>query len=81
MAEVHFSANLRSFTDGVSNVTVQAATVRQLIAALDEMYPGLGAHLSEGTSVSIDGEIIPDAMYEALHDEAEVHFLETLSGG
>jgi molybdopterin converting factor small subunit len=81
VAEVHFSANLRSFTDGVANVSVEAATVRRLISALDSMFPGIGERLSEGTSVSIDGEIIADAMYEELPADAEVHFLETLSGG
>ena len=81
MARVHFSAGLRSFTGGVADVVVEAATVRQLIKALEERFPGIGERLSTGTSVSIDGEIIPDALYESLPDNAEVHFLETLGGG
>ncbi len=81
MAEVHFTADLRSFTGGVSDVSVEASTVRQLIRALDELYPGLGERLSEGTSVAINGEIIADATYEELPPDAEVHFLETLAGG
>lgn len=81
MAEVHFTADLRSFTGGVSDVTVDASSVRALIKALDELYPGLGERLSTGTSVAINGEIIADAMYEELPPDAEVHFLETLAGG
>lgn len=78
---VHFSAGLRTHTDGVAEVEVEAESVRALIAALDARYPGMGPRLSEGTSVAIDGEIIPDALYEDLPDGAEVHFLDTLSGG
>lgn len=78
---VHFSAELRRFTDGVADLDIEAATVRRLIRALDERYPGMGERLSEGTSVAINGEIIPDAEFEELPDGAEVHFLETLKGG
>ena len=81
MARVHFSAGLRSFTGGVADLVVPAGTVRQLIKALDERFPGIGERLSSGTSVSIDGEIIADALYEALPEDSEVHFLETLGGG
>jgi len=81
MVRVHFSAELRRFTDGVAEIELEAANVRRLIRALDERYPGMGERLSEGTSVAIDGNIIPDAEFEDLPDGAEVHFLDTLSGG
>ena len=81
MARVHFSAGLRSFTGGVAELDIEAASVRRLINELDARYPGLGAKLSSGTSVAINGEIIADAWYEDLADDAEVHFLETLGGG
>ncbi len=78
---VHFSAELRRFTDGVAEIEIEAANVRRLMRALDERYPGIGERLSEGTSVAIDGQIIPDAEFEDLPEGAEVHFLDTLSGG
>jgi len=81
MVEVHFAAGLRRFTDGVAQIEVEAGTVRELIAVLDARYPGIGAQLSSGTSVAIDGEIIADALYEPLPENAEVHFLNALSGG
>ncbi|MCP3853621.1 MAG: MoaD/ThiS family protein [Actinomycetia bacterium] len=81
MVTVHFSAELRRFTDGVAQMEFEAPDVRRLIRALDERYPGMGERLSEGTSVAIDGNIIPDAEFEDLPDGAEVHFLDTLSGG
>ena len=82
MAHVHFSAGLRSsFTGGVSELVIEASNVKALIRALDERFPGIGAKLSEGTSVAIDGEIIPDADFEPLAATSEVHFLETIGGG
>ena len=80
-AKVFLAASLRDLTDGVAEVEIDAPTVRRLIKALDERFPGLGERLTEGTSVSINGEIIPDAMYEDVPDGAEIHFLPTLSGG
>ncbi len=81
MALVHFSAGLRSFTGGVTQVEIDASTVRALIKALDERFPGLGEKLSTGTSVAIDGEIIADADFETVPPNAEIHFLEALKGG
>jgi len=81
MVHVHFPSSLRDLTDGVSEIDIEAPTVRRLIKQLDERYPGMGERLAEGTSVSINGEILPDALYEDLPDGAEVHFLPTLAGG
>jgi molybdopterin synthase sulfur carrier subunit len=81
MAQVHFSAGLRELTGGLAQVEVQASNVRRLIAALDEMFPGIGERLSEASSVAIDGEILTDAEFESVPDQAEVHFLDILQGG
>lgn len=81
MATVHFPRSLQDLTGGVTEVEIDVPTVRRLIRALDQRYPGMGERLAEGTSVSINGEILPDALYEDIPDGAEVHFLPTLSGG
>ena len=81
MADVHLAAALRDLTGGVAEVEIEASTVRELIKRLDERFPGIGERLREGTSVAIDGEIIPDAIYESIPEGAEVHFLPTISGG
>ena len=78
---VHLAADLRHFTNGVAEVEVEADTVRALFRLLDEQFPGIREQLEEGMSVAINGEIIPDAIYESLPEGAEVHFLPTLSGG
>ncbi len=81
MVNVHFPSSLRDLTEGVAEIEIEASSVRRLLAALDERYPGMADRLSEGVSVSINGEIMPDALYEDIPDGAEVHFLPTLSGG
>lgn len=84
MVIVKFSASLRDLTgedEALELEHAEAGTVRRLIKLLDGRYPGIGARLSEGTSVAINGEIFPDAEYEDIPDGAEVHFLATLAGG
>ena len=81
MARVHLSAGLRDLTGGVANIEVEASTVGRLIRALDEMFPGIGSRLSEGSSVAINGEIMTDAEYEKIPASAEIHFLDMLQGG
>ena len=81
MARVIFGSALRRFTGGVEEVEVEAATVRSLINALDERFPGLGEHLKSGLAVAIDGEIMTDALYEPVPAGAEVHFLPPIGGG
>ena len=83
MAQVHFSRAQRGLTGGVAKVEVEAATVRELLRKLENMFPGIRAHLDEtsATAVAIDGDIIPDAIYEPVPPGAEVHFITPLAGG
>ena len=81
MAQVHFSAGLRDLTGGLAQVEVEATTVRRLLAALEEMFPGLGDRLSEASSVAINGEIFTDAEFEPVDIDSEVHFLDIFQGG
>ena len=83
MAHVHFASGQRSLTGGVAELEVEAATVRELLNKLEDLFPGIRAHLDEisATAVAIDGDIIPDAMYEPVPPNAEIHFVTPLAGG
>lgn len=83
MATVHFATAQRRMTGGVAEVDVAAATVKELVNKLEAMFPGIGAYLNEtsATAVAIDGDIIPDAMYEPVPEDAEIHFVTPLGGG
>jgi molybdopterin converting factor small subunit len=60
---------------------LKVASVRELIDALDQRFPGLGAVLREDTAIAIDGEIYPDALLERIEPGSEVHFLPRVGGG
>ncbi|MBM46653.1 MAG: hypothetical protein CL458_10510 [Acidimicrobiaceae bacterium] len=81
MAQVHFSAGLRDLTGGLAQVEIEATTVRRLVAALEEKFPGIGERLSDASSVAINGEIFTDAEYEPVDSDSEVHFLDIFQGG
>ena len=83
MAQVHFNSGQRRLTGGVAQVEVEAATVRELLRKLEEMYPGIRAHLDQtsATAIAIDGDIVPDPIYEPVPPDAEVHFITPLAGG
>ncbi|MEL6228023.1 MAG: MoaD/ThiS family protein, partial [Pseudomonadota bacterium] len=64
MAQVTLVGNLKQFTGGVSELTVDAANVRQLFRKLGDQFPELAPHLEDGLAVAIDGQIYQDALLE-----------------
>ncbi|HVJ84783.1 MAG TPA: MoaD/ThiS family protein, partial [Caulifigura sp.] len=46
--KVHIPASLRRLTEGVSDVEVEAASVREVVEQLDRRFPSLGERLVEG---------------------------------
>jgi molybdopterin converting factor small subunit len=81
MAHVSLIGNLRQFTGGVSEIEVEAASVRQLFARLGTMYPALAPHLETGSAVAIDGQIYQDALFMPIAPHSEVHILPQIAGG
>jgi hypothetical protein len=69
------------YTGGVTEFTIEARTLRGIIKAMDEMFPGLGEHLEEETTVAIDGEIHEVAYGHPVAPGSEVFFLPKLEGG
>ena len=72
----------RRYTDGRREFEIEATTLRGVIKTLDKMYPGLGEHLEEETTVAIDGEIHDAPGYfQKLKQGSEVFFIPKLEGG
>ena len=71
----------RTFAAGVREVEVPARDVRELIEALDERFPGIGARLRTRMAVAIDGEIFQEPFIEAVRERSEVYFLPAIEGG
>ena len=81
-ARVVFTAGFsRRYTGGVREFTVEARNLRGVIKAMDQLYPGLGHHLEEETTVAIDGEIHETAYFQPIRPGCEVFFIPKLEGG
>jgi molybdopterin synthase sulfur carrier subunit len=87
MAVVWIPAPMRSLTGGRETVTVPGATVAEVIAALDQIYPGTrerlcdGDQLRPGIAVAVGTEVARRGLRESVGEASEVHFLPAISGG
>ncbi len=78
---VELYGSLAALAGGQRHVTVEAANVYQLYAALGAAYPEMAEQLETNVSVSIDGRIFAEALFEKIGPENEVVLLPRISGG
>jgi len=71
----------RRYTNGVREFEIQARTVRGVISAMDRLYPGLGEHLEEETSLAVNGVIHEVVYTQIIPADAEVFFIPRIEGG
>lgn len=70
------------YTGGVTEFLVHAKNMRGVIVEMDRLFPGLGDHLEEDTTVAIDGEIHETLAYaHPVKPGAEIFFIPKLEGG
>lgn len=81
MVEVNLWSGLRRFTDGEVVVSVEAATVGEMLDALVKTYPGLGPVIEEGVAIAIDGEIFNGGRQKPVSSDNEIFLLQRLKGG
>ena len=81
MARVHLWASLRRFAEWQEVVEVEAATVGQMLDALERAHPGLGPAIKAGLSVAVDGEVIANNRAAPVQPTSEVFLLQRLKGG
>lgn len=87
MITVFIPPQFQSFTGGAVTVEVEAASVRQAIAALDELFPGIadrlcqGDELRPGLSVSVSGRVSGVGLFQKVSPGGEIHFLPAIGGG
>ncbi|HEY1261276.1 MAG TPA: hypothetical protein VGF34_18645 [Stellaceae bacterium] len=81
-ARVVLSAGFsRRYTGGVREFEIAAKSLRGVIKALDELYPGLAEHIEEETTVAIDGEIHEIGYLQPLRQGSEIFFIPKIEGG
>ncbi len=87
MVTVFIPPLLRDAAEGLQEVEVAATTVRQVVAALDQRFPGIrdrlcaGDELRPGLAVAINGTVSSTGLLQQVPDGSEVHFLPAIGGG
>ncbi|MBL8770527.1 MAG: MoaD/ThiS family protein [Phenylobacterium sp.] len=81
MARVVAGSECWPYTGGASEFEVEAGTVREIIAALDARFPGLGAFVDKRMAFAIDGEIHQDAWFSPVGPDSEVFLIPKIGGG
>jgi molybdopterin synthase sulfur carrier subunit len=87
MATVYIPATLQSLSGGQTQVTVEAASVRQVVARLEALFPGMEEALVEDGElkpyivVAVDGDFSVLGLTERVGADSEVHFIPALGGG
>lgn len=90
MPRVQFTRHLQRFFPKLDSLQVQAATVAELVNAVDERFPGLGGYLVDErgalrrhVNIFIGDRLVRDraALSDALAPDDEVTVMQALSGG
>lgn len=87
MATVYIPAALRELTGGVDRLELEAASVRQIVVALEARWPALqgrlrqGDELAGGLAVCVDGAISSRGLLAKVGPTSEVHFIPAIGGG
>jgi molybdopterin converting factor small subunit len=81
VARVLLSGALRRHAGGVAELSIEAPSYRELLAALESRFPGMAPLIEGRTSLAIDGEIIPDPLLEPISEDSEIHFVPRVAGG
>ncbi len=81
VARVQLSSSLKPYTDGASELEVQAVNVRQLLQQIGERYPQLQHHLEHDIAVAIDGVVYQDALLQPISGASEVILIDKIAGG
>lgn len=88
MASVWIPVTMQSLTRGDAVVRAPGGTVRQVIANLDQTYPGIAqALLAEadklrpGVAVAVDGYVSALGVYQRLGEDSELQFIPAIGGG
>lgn len=81
MARIALTSALAPYTDGVLELELDVANVRQLFQALAERFPELRVLLETSIAVAIDNEIYQDALLQPIARDSEVILISKIAGG
>ena len=78
---VQLYGSLTQFTGGAASVEVQASTLRDVFREILAKHPGLGEDLDGRVSVSVDGRIYTESLFQPVGPENEIILLPRIAGG
>ncbi len=90
MARVTFTNHLKRFFPNLADVSVEGATIAEIVAALEELHPGLTDYivdergsLRKHVNIFVGDTLIRDrsALTDAVTSGDNVFILQALSGG
>lgn len=87
MPQVYIPMSLRSTVGGLRQLSVEAATVREAIEAIDRQHPGFlkrvvaDDRLRPGIAVAIGSRISDLGLLDTLRCDEELHFVLSVGGG
>jgi molybdopterin synthase sulfur carrier subunit len=87
MVKVFIPPLLRGAAGGREHVEVEAASVRQVIVALEALFPGIRERLCArddlrpGMAVAVNGTVSSLGLLQKIPAGADVHFLPAIGGG
>ena len=80
MVEVNLWSGLRKLADGQTVVSLEARTLREMLAGVVAVHTGLGPVVKAGISVTVNGEIAND-LSTAIADPDEIYLIQRIKGG
>ncbi|MFA9232441.1 MAG: MoaD/ThiS family protein [Microgenomates group bacterium] len=80
MVKLNLWSGLRRFAADQTEITVEARTLRVLLAALIAAHPALAPAIKAGVSVSLNGDIVID-LSTKISDADEIFLIQRIKGG
>ena len=78
---VQLYGSLTQFTGGESSVAVEASTIRDVFREILAKHPALGEDLDSRVSVSVDGRIYTESLFQPVSEDNEIILLPRIAGG
>ncbi|MEM9062043.1 MAG: MoaD/ThiS family protein [Pseudomonadota bacterium] len=78
---VQLYGSLTQCTGGVASVELEASSIRDVFRELLTRHPALGDDLDTRVSVSVDGRIYTESLFQPVGPENEIILLPRIAGG
>jgi molybdopterin synthase sulfur carrier subunit len=87
MPKIFIPSQFRDLTGEMADLELPGSNLRQVVAALEERFPGIqtricsGDAIAPGLAVWIDGAITSKGLLAAVKPDSQIHFLPAFGGG